>query len=349
MWATGDAARSENAQDIASPNGKILRLNIDGSIPPDNPDPSSMLWAFGFRNMQGLVFSKSGKLYTSEHGDATDDEVNLIRKQGNYGWPVVQGFADVTEEISFHTKTPIVEPLKAWTPTIAPAGIDYYDSEAIPEWRNSILLTTLKAQSFLVLKLNRSGTSVVSEKIYLDKLYGRLRDICVSPSGDIYVATSNRDWNPAEGFPKENDDRIIKISKVKKIAPAAAVKSKSRITKAPAVAKAKSVPKGLVLYGQYCASCHKNDGNGIAGTFPPLKGAEQVTGNKDVLVKILLRGLSGQVKVKGKVYDQQMPSFSFLADKDIADVLTYIRSSWGNRSAAVQTEDVFRNRKQGGR
>ncbi len=122
FWATGDAASTTYAQDFNSPNGKILRLNIDGSIPSDNPIKGSPVWAMGFRNIQGMVFSKSGKLYTSEHGDATEDEVNLIEKTRNYGWPTVQGFADNTKETEFANLKSTVDPLKAWTPTIASCG-----------------------------------------------------------------------------------------------------------------------------------------------------------------------------------------------------------------------------------
>ena len=91
------------------------------------------MWATGFRNIQGMVFSKGGKLYISEHGDAIEDEVNLTEKTKNYGWPVVQGFADNTEELDFRSMKKTKDPLKSWTPTIFPAGMDYYFSSRIPQ------------------------------------------------------------------------------------------------------------------------------------------------------------------------------------------------------------------------
>jgi len=86
---TGDASDTSNSQDTASLNGKVLRINLDGSIPPDNPFPGSPIWSYGHRNPQGLVMV-NGKLFSSEHGPDTDDEINIIRKGSNYGWPHVK-------------------------------------------------------------------------------------------------------------------------------------------------------------------------------------------------------------------------------------------------------------------
>ncbi len=341
-WATGDAVKDANAQDVQSLNGKILRLNIDGSVPADNPMAGNPVWAWGFRNMQGLVWAGNGQCYTSEHGDANDDEINLIHVKGNYGWPQVQGFAEGEEERSFSKTHSTLDPLKGWTPTIAPAGIDYYNHNAIPEWQNSLLLTTLKAQSFRVLKLNQAGTAIEAEAVHLDKTYGRLRDLCVSPQGDIYVSTSNRDWNPAPGFPRPQDDRILRIYRTGKIA---ASKVPSSKPDNPAPARSTPVAKAKLTYTQYCASCHKEDGKGVAGTFPPLKGASKVMGNKKDLINLVLHGSVATDGGKKKVYDQPMPAFGFLEDEAVAAVLTYVRSSWGNRAGAVTPAEVTQVRK----
>jgi mono/diheme cytochrome c family protein len=337
-----DAANSGNAQDPQSLSGKILRLNIDGSVPDDNPVPGSPVWAMGFRVPQGLVYGPHGNLYSAEHGNVNDDELNLVRRGGNYGYPRVLGQCDQPGEKDFCATHTVTEPLKAWTPTIAPAGIDYYQGAAIPEWQNAILMVTLKTQSLRVLKLNPAGTAVVDEQVYFEQAYGRLRDICISPAGDVYLSTSNRDWNPAEGFPKESDDRIIKISKRKPgQQPAKAAAAKPLPARpAPKAAPAKPKPAGAVLYTNYCASCHKADGNGVAGTFPPLKGAEQVRGDKQALIRIVLQGLSGPIQVKGATYDQEMPAFAFLSDQQIADVLTYVRSTFGNQSGSITSGEV---------
>ena len=101
FWATGDAARYNNAQDTSSLNGKVLRLNIDGSIPEDNPFPGNRVWSFGHRNIQGIAFSPDGTLFSSEHGDAIEDEINIIQKGKNYGWPRVEGYCDTPDEKRF--------------------------------------------------------------------------------------------------------------------------------------------------------------------------------------------------------------------------------------------------------
>ncbi|MEQ7801613.1 PQQ-dependent sugar dehydrogenase [Pedobacter sp. ASV1-7] len=331
MMTTGDAVKGANAQNVNSINGKILRINIDGSIPADNPFPGNPVWSMGHRNAQGLTFTKHGHLYSSEHGDAIEDELNLIKKAENYGWPNVEGIIDVEKEKEFIKNIKVTEPAKAWTPVIAPAGISYYGATAIPEWNNSILLVTLKTQSLRVLKLSEDGKAVKSEKIYLDHELGRLRDVCVSPAGDVYVSTSNRDWNPGEGYPKKDDDKIVKVFKVKKPA-ASKVIVKNEV-------KPVALP-GAVIYNNYCASCHKADGKGIAGVFPPLKGTSRVLGDKNALISVMLKGLSGPIVVKGQKYDQEMPSFNFLSDKDISLVASYIRSQFGNKATAVTAADV---------
>ena len=361
MLATGYGAKKGDAQDLKSLNGKVLRLNIDGSIPEDNPIPGSPVFSSGHRNPQGMVYHPvNGLLYSSEHGDAIEDEINIIKRLGNYGWPQVEGFNDNAEERTYFNAHAIIEPLKAWTPVIAPAGIDFYHSQTIPEWNNSVLLVTLKTQTLRVLKLNNEGDEVKSEKVYLDHAFGRLRDICVSPEGDVYVSTSNRDWNPGEGYPKADDDKIIKIYKVRteKNKQPLAVKTplkaplkKGPVSSTPAkkIATGTSATKvdvaaGAVLYTNYCASCHKKDGTGVAGIFPPLKGASQVTGDKNYLIQILLKGLSGPIKVNGQTYDQEMPSFKFLSDSDIVKITNYIRNSFGNRASAVTLQEVSKKR-----
>ncbi|MGV3503589.1 MAG: PQQ-dependent sugar dehydrogenase [Adhaeribacter sp.] len=344
FWATGDAIDLKNAQDPNSLNGKVLRLNLDGSVPQDNPTPGSLVWTRGYRNMQGMAFGARGQLYTSEHGDANDDEVNLTWPGRNYGYPAVTGFCDTPKEKAFCEAHQVVEPLKAWTPVIAPAGIDYYASAAIPEWRNALLLGTLKEADLRVLKLDASGEAIVSEQIFFDKVFGRLRDICVSPAGDIYLSTSNRDWNPGPGFPKQEDDRIIRIFPIKPGDQHLVADASRRLqlepapeTESPGTSEVKA---GAALYTQYCSACHKADGSGVAGTFPPLRGAEQVLGPKPDLIRIALKGLSGPIKVKGQTYDQQMPAFAFLSDQDLSQVLSYIRSEFGNQASAINAQEV---------
>ncbi|MEX2234823.1 MAG: PQQ-dependent sugar dehydrogenase [Cyclobacteriaceae bacterium] len=336
-----DAANSGNAQNLESWSGKILRMNIDGTIPEDNPFPGSPVWALGFRVPPGLVYASNGKLYSAEHGNVINDEVNLIEKGANYGYPNVSGVCDRPRELEYCASHTIKAPIIAWTPTIAPAGLDYYDNSAIPEWQNSLLLVTLKSQSLRVLKLNERGDSVLEDRVYFEKSFGRLRDICVSPDGEVYISTSNLDWNQAEGFPKENDDRIIKISgnKTSKIVSDAGGKTRNMKSSARAATVRSDAP-GVIVYNNYCTSCHKPDGAGVPGTFPPLKGTHQVTGDKTKLIRLVLQGLSGPITLAGVKYDTEMPSFSFLFDQEVADVVGYVRSAFGQKQETVTLAEV---------
>src|SRR5690606_28104493 len=155
-----------------------------------------------------------------------------------------------------------ISPLMAWTPTIAPAGLDYYHSNKISEWNNALLLVMLKGQGLRVLNLNEKGDKVIKEEIFLEKMYGRIRDICVSPAGDVYISTSNHDWNPMTE-PGKRDDRILRIAKVD-----TAVKTplKAKTTKQSST----ELATGETLYQQYCFSCHKVKGEGLKGIYPAL-------------------------------------------------------------------------------
>lgn len=209
--STGDAGDLNNPQNINSLAGKILRMNPDGSVPDDNPTAGSYIWTMGHRNSQGMVFSPAGILYSSEHGPNTDDELNIINTGRNYGWPDVAGYCDLPDEILFCDENFVSEPIAAWTPTLAVAGIDYYNHADIPEWQNSILMTTLKAGKLVSLQLSADGLSVTEEADWFVNHYGRLRDICVSPDGRVFLAVSNRD---GRGTPRPGDDRIVEIKAV---------------------------------------------------------------------------------------------------------------------------------------
>jgi glucose/arabinose dehydrogenase len=198
----GDASDQSNPQNLNSLNGKILRVNLDGSIPADNPDPSSAVWTYGHRNPQGLIFVND-ILFSSEHGPDTDDEINIIEKGGNYGWPDVRGFCNEDDEKSFCTGHNVIDPLMSWTPTIAVCGINYYNSDSIPQWKNSILMTTLKDERLIQLKLSDDQRSITENHDFFISRYGRMRDVCVAPDGRVFICTSNGD----------NDDVIVQVSR----------------------------------------------------------------------------------------------------------------------------------------
>ncbi|MEP6512922.1 MAG: PQQ-dependent sugar dehydrogenase [Parafilimonas sp.] len=187
---TGETGNQSYAQNINAVNGKILRINLDGTIPADNPFPNNPVWSYGHRNAQGLVFV-NGSLFSSEHGPDSDDEINLIEKGRNYGWPTVKGFCNNDDEKTFCNAHNVKEPLYAWTPTLAVCGLDYYNKDLIPEWKNSLLLCTLKGSKLVQLKLNSSHSAIVSVTEFFSGEYGRMRDICISPDGKVYLCTSN--------------------------------------------------------------------------------------------------------------------------------------------------------------
>lgn len=198
---TGDAADTTTPQNTNSLSGKILRINLDGSIPSDNPFPNNAVWSYGHRNPQGLVMAGT-KMLSSEHGPDTDDEINVIEKGRNYGWPKIKGFCNESGEASFCTINNVIEPLINWTPTIAPSGLSYYNSDYIPQFKNSLLLVLLKGSKLMQLKLDDSQLKITGTKDFFVNTYGRLRGICQSPEGKIYICSSNG-----------SNDRIVEISK----------------------------------------------------------------------------------------------------------------------------------------
>lgn len=200
---TGDAQQGANSQNMSVLNGKVLRINSDGSIPSDNPFPGSAIYSIGHRNAQGLVFGNN-LLYSSEHGPNSDDEINIIQKGRNYGWPTVQGFCNTSAEQNFCTANQVAEPVKAWTPTIAVSGMDLYNHDLIPQWKNSLLLCTLKGSRLLQLQLSSNNIGIDAANEFYANKYGRLRDVCISPAGKVYFCTSNG-----------NNDKIIEIDKAR--------------------------------------------------------------------------------------------------------------------------------------
>lgn len=206
----GDAANTSLPQQQGSPAGKILRFALDGTPAPGNPFGNAV-YSLGHRNPQGLVFAPDGTLYSTEHGPGDNDEVNRIEAGRNYGWPTVRGKCDNdigTDETAFCTANNVVEPLANWTPTIAPAGLDYYNSDLIAAWKGSLLFTTLKGSALHRMKLSADGRSIVSQEVLFQGEFGRMRDVLVGPDGSVYLGTSNRD---GRGSPAPQDDRIIRV------------------------------------------------------------------------------------------------------------------------------------------
>ena len=195
LFSTGDAQNQLFPQDITELNGKLLRINLDGTIPADNPIAGNPVYSFGHRNVQGLLLHPNGKIYMSEHGASTDDEFQIAESGRNFGWPNVEGFCNTSNEQSFCTTNNVKEPLLAWTPTIAPSDLVYYENAAFPEFNNKVLMTVLKDKKLIAMQLDATGNSVLSQTHYLTNLYGRLRDICVGAQKEIYLATNGASWS----------------------------------------------------------------------------------------------------------------------------------------------------------
>jgi glucose/arabinose dehydrogenase len=204
MMTTGDAGNGNlHSQDLSSKNGKVLRINLDGSIPSDNPDPSTYVWSFGHRNGQGLCYGPTGILYESEHGQNSSDELNIIEAGRNYGWPEVEGACNTNAEQSFCAENDVMEPIDEWTPCVAVNGLDYYNHPAIPEWQNSLIMgvmgglngTSSSNDRVSILHLSADGMSVLSEDKLFTSLNQRFRDVCINPyTGALYVALNGTQY-----------------------------------------------------------------------------------------------------------------------------------------------------------
>ena len=200
--STGDAGDSANSQDRNSLGGKILRIEPDGSVPPDNPFPGNPVYSYGHRNVEGLTWDADGQLYASEFGQNTWDEVNRIEAGGNYGWPEVEGKGGEDEGY--------VDPITVWpTSEASPSGAEIMVDAAIPQWEGDLFVTALRGERLWHLELNDSGEVTGRQKL-LDGEVGRVRDVAQAPDGSLWVSTSNHD---TYGSPvSSKDDRIFRLA-----------------------------------------------------------------------------------------------------------------------------------------
>ena len=187
---------SHGSQDIHSLEGKILRLNDDGTIPNDNPFAGSPVFSFGHMNPQGLDWDNEGNLFVTEMGPSKNDEINLVQPGKNYGWP--------EQECSGNEE--FVDPINCYDPAIEPGGIAFYYGDKI-ELENSLVLASLRASQLFNLEIDegevKSQTSILSGM-------GRIKDVAVGPDGYLYLITSNTD---GKGFPDASDDKLLRIMK----------------------------------------------------------------------------------------------------------------------------------------
>lgn len=196
---TGEIYQIELAQQLDNLGGKILRLELDGSIPADNPFPDSPIYSWGHRNPQGLAWHPDSQLlFSSEHGQSAHDEINIIAPGQNYGWPIIEGDQQADDMIS-----PIIH---SGRETWAPSGATFVTHGP---WRNNLLVSNLRGQQLIRFIWDDTFHEQLEDVIYLYKgEYGRIRDIYEGPDGTIYFLTNNRD---GRGNPIANDDRIMML------------------------------------------------------------------------------------------------------------------------------------------
>ena len=188
--STGETGDGALAQDRSSLGGKILRMTTDGDPAPGNPDQDSVVWTWGHRNVQGLAFDDQGRLWASEFGDSTWDELNLIEKGDNYGWPNVEGQGGEPEYVDPHVVWP--------TEAASPSGLAWFDG--------NVWLASLRGQRLW--RVDVSGNRGTDPADFFVGEYGRMRTVVAAPDGRLWVTTSNTD---GRGDPAAEDDRILLI------------------------------------------------------------------------------------------------------------------------------------------
>src|SRR5689334_24613798 len=205
---TGDATERELAQQLNSLAGKTLRLKDDGTVPQDNPfvgqqNARPEIWTYGHRNSQGMDWQPGSNLmFQTEHGPSGfdgpggGDEVNIVERSKNYGWPLIH-----------HTQTRagLESPLLEYTPACAPASGMFYRGSAFPKFKGNFFFGCLRGE--MLIRVALDGRKVLGQEGVV-KDYGRIRDVAEGPDGYIYFSTSNRD---GRGKPAEDDDRIMRL------------------------------------------------------------------------------------------------------------------------------------------
>jgi glucose/arabinose dehydrogenase len=199
----------DQAQNLGNHLGKMIRIAPDGSVPKDNPFVGKQgakpeIWSYGHRNPQGLAFNPAnGQLWEQEHGPRGGDEINIVAKGKNYGWPVI-GYGIDYNGAKIHESTQkagMEQPIKYWVPSIAPSGMAFYTGNLMPKWKGSVFLGALKDQ--MLVRLSLDGEKVTGEERLLQELGERIRDVRQGPDGALYLLTD------------ANNGRILRIAPAK--------------------------------------------------------------------------------------------------------------------------------------
>ena len=192
--SSGERGAMENAQNLGNHLGKVIRLHDDGKVPADNPFVNTAgakpeIWSYGHRNPQGMIYDKkTNTLWAHEHGPRGGDELNIVVKGKNYGWPKITYGINYNGDIISNKTTMegMEQPVTYWVPSIAPCGMAIVTSDKFPQWQGNLLVGALSFQHVARVELN-NGKYVAQEKL-LDKV-ARVRAIAEAPDGSIYVAT----------------------------------------------------------------------------------------------------------------------------------------------------------------
>lgn len=195
--SVGERMRAESAQDADQARGKVLRLNLDGSAPSDNPRApqggvQALTWTTGHRNPYGLAFAPDGRLWEHEMGPRGGDELNLIEPGQNYGWPIVSNGDEYSgAEIPDHdTRPEFAAPFVYWNPVISPAGLAFYEGAMFPQWQGSALIGGLSVRSLVRIAFDANGNPDEAERWNMG---ARIRDVAVAPDGAVWII---EDANP---------------------------------------------------------------------------------------------------------------------------------------------------------
>lgn len=197
FFTIGERGDGKNSQDLARPTGKVHRIHDDGRIPADNPfvkdaKAAPTIWSYGHRNPQGLaIHPVTGDLYDVEHGPRGGDELNLVKKGLNYGWPVITYGMNYngTAMTDLTAKEGMEQPLTYWVPSIAPCGANFYTGNLFPKWKNHLFIASLAAEELH--RLEVVGDKVIAQEVIFKGL-GRIRDVVSGPDGALYVLLPNR-------------------------------------------------------------------------------------------------------------------------------------------------------------
>ena len=204
---TGDGTSPNRAQDLDSLAGKILRVELEGGVPRDNPWPGKLAFVQGVRNVEGFDWIDANTIVVADHGPSGElgrhghDEVSLARAGQNLGWPTIYGCEAGTQMVS---------PLISWKNAAPPGGAAVYTGTAIPEWKGNVLVATLASRHLHRLVLDSDKERVIQHEMYLAGEYGRLRDAVMGPDGQLYLTTSNCD---GRGTCPPDKEKILRITR----------------------------------------------------------------------------------------------------------------------------------------